>query len=297
MICHKGEITVAKYERSKKRIDPEEYGYPSNIPDELNLPTGVIAGLFDIKFKNHFSGMVESLRGKFKREGFSQHAYFCLPLSIANQTGFIIRSPFEFRVEWNGGSELSDTKIEKIEATHDDEQSSKVLHVDSHFGDGIVTVNVPIQFRTPFGVNIYIGQPPNYFVDGLSWMAAMVETDQLRRNFTFNIKITRPNHQITIKPGQPIAWMMPYPRYFFDSFEYQEMDEVQASREEIDNELSVEKLFAIERQEIDSQVAGQNGYRYLDGLDIFDNVFPDHQTKILDPMAARELLSSRSQKP
>lgn len=292
---------MAKYERGKEKIDPEQHGYPSNVPDALNLPQGVIVGIFEQAHAPFVSDMVESLKGNVKREHLGQHARFCLPLTIANQTGYIIRAPFDFTVRWDGGAGLENTVITKAE-THQEvpvdpetqepvTPPEKSLFVDSHFGNGIVTLNVPIQFRTPRGVNMYIGQPPNFYIDGISWMAAMVETDQLRRNFTFNLKITRANADITIRAGEPVAWMMPYPRYFFDSHEYQEQDNITVSKEVQQQELDAAALAAIERTEIDSKVVGQNGYRYLDGVDIYGNRFPDHQTKILAVQDARNKLA------
>jgi hypothetical protein len=43
--------------------------------------------------------LIESLKGKFKRDWFIKHVYFCLPLVIGNQYGFAIKSLKTFKVK------------------------------------------------------------------------------------------------------------------------------------------------------------------------------------------------------
>ena len=44
-----------------------------------------------------------------------RRAYRCLPLSIANSSGWEYRSPISFRAFWNGGPALSDIRFEIFE--------------------------------------------------------------------------------------------------------------------------------------------------------------------------------------
>jgi len=123
--------------------------------------------------------------------------------------------------------------------------------------------------------------PPNYFIDGLQSLTAVVEADNLRRDFTFNLKCTRANHVVSIKKGQPVAAVLPYPRYFIDDFELKNAKDVIAA-DIIEEERRTSNYFAIERREIDSKHSGANGFRYMDGEDIYSIKFDEHQKKLGD---------------
>ena len=112
-------------------------------------------------------------------------AYRCLPLTIANQCGWIIRNPTSFTAFWNGGSEISDLKVDFNDkpsvgknASLEDNYGSSVVtvsaslsesnsessdsnredtRISSHFGFGVVTFSLPCLFRTPRGVNLWVG--------------------------------------------------------------------------------------------------------------------------------------------
>jgi hypothetical protein len=71
----------------------------------------------------------------------------CLPLRIANQTGWFVLNSHPLRVTWNGGNENSDLEIESLR-----EEAS--YPASSHFGSGILTWNIPFLFRTPVGYNL-----------------------------------------------------------------------------------------------------------------------------------------------
>ena len=42
--------------------------------------------------KEQVSPLLESLDGNFKRDLFTDHFYYCLPLNIGNQYGFIVKA-------------------------------------------------------------------------------------------------------------------------------------------------------------------------------------------------------------
>ena len=53
---------------------------------------------------------------------------------------------------------------------------------------GVVTIQNRFTFRTPPDVNLMTINPPNYWIDGIQHMTGVIETDNLRRDFTFNLK-------------------------------------------------------------------------------------------------------------
>lgn len=212
-----------------------------------------------------------SLRGEKRREWFSTHAYHCLPLLIGNQYGFVVKSCRTFEIRWNGGRGTADSVVSFL-----DQKSDTGQFINSHFGDGIITVQNSFVLRTPKGINLMTINPPNYFIDGLAHMTGVIECDNLRRDFTFNLKITRPNHTIRIPEGTWIGCFIPIPRYFVDGYDLINANEYM-SKEEIEEEWNIGKAFAKERQDVDSTKPHAAGKRYFQGEDVYGNKFPDHQ--------------------
>lgn len=217
----------------------------------------------------------QSLVGEKRRDWFSDHAYLCLPLTIGNQYGFVVKSAHTFDVTWNGGKHLKDLKITMIDFIGD----NKHQYINSHFGLGILTVQNGFTLRTPPGVNLMTINPPNYFIDGIQHMTGVVECDNLRRDFTFNLKVTRPNHTIRINRGDWIGAFIPVPRYFVDSFEMINAKDC-LTPEQIEVEQKTSDDFAAERNGPDREKAHQAGRRYFQGEDVYGNKFLDHQKRI-----------------
>ena len=108
-------------------------------------------------------------------------------------------------------------------------------------------------------------------------MTGVVETDNLRRDFTYNLRITRPNHTIKINKEDYIGCIIPYPRHFIDKYSIVDATKV-FDNESIQKERECAKAFGVERSTIDQQKKHRNGKRYWRGVDIYDNKFSDHQT-------------------
>src|SRR5262249_6051394 len=149
-----------------------------------------------------------------ERDWFTQHFYFCLPITFANQHGFIVRSLYDVIARWNGGIEVADLSVHCIGS----ESAKELQLISSHFGSGILTIQNRWTYRTPKGVNFFVTQPPNLPIENVMHMAGIVESDQLRRDFTFNLKITTRDRDVFIPRGTPIGCILPYPRGFIDGY-------------------------------------------------------------------------------
>ena len=262
--------TSPKYEKPKEKLILD-FNIKDEIPNLINETLLVITN--NDSDKKTAENLIENLNGKKKRDWFNEHAYFCLPLTVGNQHGFIVKSAYEFAVFWNGGRELKDTTV-KFETKDNYGQI-----ISSHFGMGTVTIQNPWTIRTPKGINTLIMNPPNFYIDGIIHMTACVETDNVRRDFTFNLKITRPNYWIFVPKGTVIGYMLPYPRYFIDNFKYK-INEEGVSKEIIENERKTFHFYGEERSKIDSKYRGGVGGRYMRGEDIYGNKFEDHQKQL-----------------
>ena len=242
----------------------------------IEVPINKLATISEQEeFRNSVDDIIIPLKGLKKRDWFVDHAYFCLPLVIGNQYGFAIKSLHTFSVFWDGGSASNNVKIELLDKPF----NSHYQFVRSHFGMGTVTIQNRFTFRTPPGVNLMTINPPNYWIDGIQHMTGVVETDNLRRDFTFNLKITRPNQTIHIKKGDLVGCVIPVPRYFIDSFDLVKGEDI-FTEEQIEEERSVMQEFGKERSTRDRSMPHGNGRRYFNGEDVRGSRFQDHQTRI-----------------
>lgn len=206
-----------------------------------------------------------------KRDWFDSHFYRCLPLTIGNQYGFVISLDFDFSFQWNGGHKEEDIFFTFGEGVH-----TGYPRIDSHFGHGILTINTPFFLRTPPGINLMTINPPNYVIPNITVMTGVIETDNLRRSFTFNLKIQIPNIQVTVPAGTPLAAFIPVPRYFCDEFSLEFAENI-FTKEIIDEELQAEVDTAKYRTEVESKLKNRVGRHYFLGTDVYGNKFKDHQ--------------------
>ena len=158
-------------------------------------------------------------------------AYRCLPLAIANQAGWFIHNSTTVTAVWDGGPGRKSLQVEvgapaaggwsfTIDSlTLTAESAPADVRLLSHFGSGILTFSIPLLFRTPPGINLWVKGPTNYFKDGAAPLEGIVETDWLPASFTMNWKLTRPNHPVRFEPGEPICMIVPMPRGLLESLD------------------------------------------------------------------------------
>jgi hypothetical protein len=132
-----------------------------------------------------------------------RHPYRCLPLNIANQSGWLLRCPVGFRAYWYGGANKEDLELQF------DAPDNRIL---SHFGSGVITFTVPFLFRTPPGINLWVKGPANWIKDGAQALEGVVETDWIASTFTMNWKLTRPSEWVRFEAGEPFCMLVPVPR-------------------------------------------------------------------------------------
>lgn len=132
-------------------------------------------------------------------------AYRCLPLTIANQTGWWVYNPVGFTAVWPGGAEPG-----RVHFLFDSGQELWSRWVNNQFGQGIITWNTPFLFRTkPEGSRLLVGGPANYFKDRVQPLTALIESDWMSMSFTMNWKITAPNVTIRFDVGEPLFQVVP----------------------------------------------------------------------------------------
>lgn len=219
-----------------------------------------------------YKEIVRPLKGNPKRDWFNSHFYYCLPLTIANQYGFLIESVRDFEVIWPGKE--ADVQITFL---NDDNNNKQIIK--NGFGSGIITVQNMFAIKTPIGINVMTIQPPNMFIPGCVSMTGVIETDQIKRDFTFNIKVTVPNLKITIKKGDPLGSFIPIPRHFVDNFDAKLVTDIFDKALHI-NEVQESANLGNERVTIDKTKPHLSGRRYFNGINFDGTSYPDHQKRV-----------------
>jgi hypothetical protein len=118
--------------------------------------------------------------------------------------------------------------------------------------------------------------PPNYVIPNITVMTGVVECDNLRRDFTFNLKVQIPGIRVQVTKGTPIAAFIPIPRYFADQFELKNAEDV-FDEETINEEINATNDANIHRSTVELELPNQVGRFYFKGTDVYGNEFPDHQ--------------------
>ena len=136
--------------------------------------------------------------------------YRCLPLVVANQYGWEILSTHRFRASWDGTSKPEGLYVENL-------YGDGPLHCRSHFGDGVLTFQIPFLFKTPNGWNLMVRGPTNSPKDGIVALDGIIETDWAHSTFTMNWRFTRAcTVEFTLR--EPICLFFPIQRGVLEMF-------------------------------------------------------------------------------
>lgn len=138
-------------------------------------------------------------------------AYRCLPLLIANQSGWFVLNSHTLAVTWDGGDCPEALCLEY-------QSGAPPYPASSHFGHGILTWHLPYLFRTPPGYNLLARGPANWPKDGAYALEGVVEADWAVATFTMNWKLTARNQPVIFAEGEPICMLAPQRRGALEAF-------------------------------------------------------------------------------
>ncbi len=136
----------------------------------------------------------------------------CLPLLIANQSGWELRNPCAFTATWIGRDDRMDVMIAP------DKRDVGQFLPQSNFGYGILTWHLPMLFRTPPGYNLLVRGPANYPRDAISPLEGIVETDWASASFSMSWKFTRKLMPVRFEVDEPICMIVPQRRADLEEF-------------------------------------------------------------------------------
>jgi hypothetical protein len=185
-----------------------------------------------------------------------------------------VSSEFDITFEWNGENDKNSIFFE-IDKNRGD-LNKLYPRIESHFGHGVITINPPFTLRTSPGVNLMTINPPNWIIPNVTVMTGVIETDNLRRNFTFNLKIQIPNIKITIPAGYPLAAFIPIPRYYSDEFNL-DFAENLFNKQIVDEEIKAGEDAEEYSVNVEQTLKNSVGKHYMQGKDVYGNMFKNHQ--------------------
>jgi len=133
-------------------------------------------------------------------------AYKCLPLAIANSMGWVMRSPIGFTATYSEGNLPNSISIQLDEDSKSEHYQN---YVHSHFGEAVLTFQIPYLFKTSPNIQLLVTGPTNEFKDGITPLSGLVETDWASFTFTMNWKFTRENHSVRFNRGDVICTIIP----------------------------------------------------------------------------------------
>ncbi|WAC89575.1 DUF6065 family protein [Mycobacterium sp. Aquia_213] len=202
----------------------------------------------------------------------------CLPMLIANQSGWELRNPCAFTATWMAQENGVDVLI-----TPHGRDTGQLLPA-SHFGNGILTWHLPMLFRTPPGYNLLVRGPANYPKDAIYALEGIVETDWASASFSMSWKFTRKLMPVRFEVDEPICMIVPQRRGELEEFA-PELKPIE-SDEELERKYELflrsrsraRQIEQIARVNAGEQVQWQGDYtrgRHRDG----EAGAPDHQTR------------------
>jgi hypothetical protein len=141
-----------------------------------------------------------------------RHANRCLPLLMANQTGWVLLNPAPFTATWDGSDRGASLEVEYPADVPAESRIAK-----SHFGYGILTFVFDDLIQTPPGYNLLVRGPTNSPKDGICALDGLVETDWSAAPFTMNWKLTRPG-TVSFAKDEPFCQIIPQRRGELERF-------------------------------------------------------------------------------
>lgn len=193
-----------------------------------------------------------------------RHAYKCFPVTLANSVGLSIAFTEDIEFVWDGVLSSSPDHVKIIRAPE---------HVcTTARGNATISFNCDFIFRTDEDMSVISIVPPNSFIDGAMPFTSVISTSFHNETFPIAWRITRPNHNIVIPAGTPIATFIPLSLKGLSEIEFNMYDRPYDPDEGKKND---EKIAAWTKKQ--KEEGFTNFYR--DAVDYNGNKLGDHEVK------------------
>jgi hypothetical protein len=193
-----------------------------------------------------------------------RHAYKCFPVSMANSIGWSIAFLDDIEFIWDGITDSSPDHVKIIRS------GPQVANTDR--GQASISFNCELRFKTDENISMLSIVPPNYWIDGAIPYTSIISTSFYKHPYPIAWRITKPNTNIIIPAGTPVATLIPISLQDFSNTEinlrYKEHD----PNEGFENNEKLEVLKTIQ--------GFSNWYR--DAVDHKGNSLGRHELKSLN---------------
>lgn len=133
-------------------------------------------------------------------ETYEKHAYHCFPMSLTNRMGWGISFPEDITFIWDGISDSSNEHVKILAGER---------YCSTNRGNATISFNTNLHFETDENTTTLVMPVPNQFIDGAQCFTALISTSLLNSALPVAWRITRPNVEITIPAGTPVASVIP----------------------------------------------------------------------------------------
>ena len=178
-----------------------------------------------IKFYQTDSKSLLLESGKKDRDLFDSNEsfYYNVPFIMANQSGWVLKSPCDFTMEWNGENKSTDMLV------HTTMQHAGIFYTG--YGNGICSIRTGYVIQTPEEYGILLTAVPNYYKENIHFMTSLIESDWSYTPYYINMKMINLG-KVNIKRNEPLGFVTVVAHKQMESFEL-----------EVDTILSNPELF------------------------------------------------------
>lgn len=175
-----------------------------------------------------------SIKRDWMENTHNKHAYQCMPVSLANTLGWEISFPEDISFIWDGISDTSGSHIKILKG---------YKYCSTARGNATVSFNTYLTFKTDENITTLIMPVPNQFNENAQCFTTLITTSFYKSMLPVAWKILKPNVEIKIPAGYPIAVIIPISLTELQNFEVNIKDGslLEKYQEEIQDNLKYSK--------------------------------------------------------
>lgn len=187
-----------------------------------------------------------------------KHAYHCFPLTLTNGLGWGISFKKDISFIWDG---ITDTTADHVKILQGNEYCNTLR------ANATISFNTNFIVKTDQDITTLVMPVPNLFNDSAQCFTTLISTSFYKSELPVAWRITKPNTEIFIPAGTPVAAIIPLSLKKIQEYEVKIYNKQKTSEEEKENKKYFEKM-----QELSKNGGFSNLYR---------DAFPDgeHESK------------------
>lgn len=172
-----------------------------------------------------------SVKRNWMDETPNKHAYQCMPVSLANTLGWGISFPTDISFIWDGICDTTDSHVKILSGEE---------YCSTGRGNATISFNTYLTLKTDESITTLIMPVPNEFNENAQCFTNLISTSFYKPMLPIAWRIIKPNVEITIPAGTPVATIIPISLKDLQNFN------VVISKENIPKEYNIEIMENLE---------------------------------------------------